>query len=76
MADGKAQEAQSPQQKHERKQAVQTHGRASVTRSIAKAVVIKEGDIFYEALRTRLERFRQRHRQRRWQYGRPADLAR
>src|ERR671924_645296 len=33
--------------RQERKQRIQTHGRASVTRSIAHAVVVKEGDMFF-----------------------------
>jgi glycogen debranching enzyme len=39
--------ALTPREKHERKMRVQTHGRASVTRSIAVAVVIKGGDLFF-----------------------------
>src|SRR4051812_26358636 len=37
----------SPEQKEDRKQRIQTHGRASMTRSIADAVVIKDGDLFF-----------------------------
>lgn len=37
----------SPDQKEDRKQRIQTHGRASMTRSIADAVVIKDGDLFF-----------------------------
>ncbi|HXG67376.1 MAG TPA: glycogen debranching N-terminal domain-containing protein, partial [Blastocatellia bacterium] len=39
--------ALTTEEKHARKQRVQTHGRASVTRSIADALVIKDGDIFF-----------------------------
>src|SRR5581483_2559051 len=34
-------------QREERKQRIQTHGRSSVTRGIADAVVIKDGDLFF-----------------------------
>ncbi len=47
---GQAAEQKRPlteQDKQERKERLQTHGRASVTRSIANAVVVKEGDVFF-----------------------------
>ena len=37
----------TPEERQERKQRIQTHGRSSVTRSIADAIVIKAGDMFF-----------------------------
>ena len=37
----------TPEERQERKQHIQTHGRSSVTRSIADAIVIKAGDMFF-----------------------------
>jgi glycogen debranching enzyme len=37
----------TPEERQERKQRIQTHGRSSVTRSIADAVVVKAGDLFF-----------------------------
>ncbi|HEY8458838.1 MAG TPA: glycogen debranching N-terminal domain-containing protein, partial [Blastocatellia bacterium] len=37
----------SPQEKHERKQRILTHGAPSVTGSIAHAVVVKNGNLFF-----------------------------
>jgi len=37
----------TPEEKQERKQRIQTHGRSSVTRSIAGAIVVKAGDMFF-----------------------------
>lgn len=39
--------ALTPQEEHERKMRVQTQGRASITRGIARAVVIKDGDLYF-----------------------------
>src|ERR671930_483864 len=47
---GQAAEQKRPlteQDKQERKERLQTNGRASVTRSIANAIVVKEGDVFF-----------------------------
>src|SRR5437868_4297211 len=37
----------TPQERRERKQRIQTHGRSSVTQSIADAIVVKAGDMFF-----------------------------
>ena len=37
----------TPEERQERKQRLQTHGRSSVTRGIADVIVIKAGDIFF-----------------------------
>jgi N-terminal domain of (some) glycogen debranching enzymes len=37
----------TPEERQERKQRIQTHGRSSVTRSIIDAIVIKAGDMFF-----------------------------
>jgi glycogen debranching enzyme len=53
VSDGKVTDKAKPEHgdahrnRDERKQRIQTHGRASVTRSIADAVVAKDGDIFF-----------------------------
>ena len=37
----------TPEERQERKQRIQTHGRSSMTSSIAEAIVIKAGDMFF-----------------------------
>ena len=37
----------TPEERQERKQRIQTHGRSSMTGSIAEAIVIKAGDMFF-----------------------------
>ena len=37
----------TPEERQERKHRIQTHGRSSVTRSIADAIVIKAGELFF-----------------------------
>ena len=37
----------TPEERQERKQRIQTHGRSSVTRSIADAIVIKAGNMCF-----------------------------
>jgi glycogen debranching enzyme len=45
--NGRTDTAHSGEDEHERKQRVLTKGRASITRSIADALVIKDGDVFF-----------------------------
>jgi hypothetical protein len=37
----------APEEREERKQRIQTHGRSSVTLGIAEAIVIKAGELFF-----------------------------
>jgi glycogen debranching enzyme len=46
-ATGDSRQPQTAQEAHDRKQRVLTQGRASITRSIADALVIKDGDVFF-----------------------------